>query len=160
MRKGIENMDLKFDRYSITFKELPNEVSLTYSITGCPNKCEGCHSPHLRLDSGTPLTIDLLKSHVEKYDGFITAICFLGGEWTDNMVDVLKWLKSSYLHLKTGLYTSKYVVDDDILINLDYIKVGEYIKNRGGLTNSDTNQSMFTLRNGDVIEDITYKFWT
>ena len=38
---------LKYLGYSIVFQEVPDEVTLAINISGCPHKCEGCHSKYL-----------------------------------------------------------------------------------------------------------------
>lgn len=37
-------MNLHYTTEQITFQEVPNEISLSFLITGCPLKCKGCHS--------------------------------------------------------------------------------------------------------------------
>ena len=46
------------------FLEVPSEISLGVSITGCTIHCYGCHSRELWEDKGNPLTIEKLQ---EKY---------------------------------------------------------------------------------------------
>ena len=41
----------------VTFSEVPDEISLCISITGCPYRCFSCHSPHLREDIGEKFII-------------------------------------------------------------------------------------------------------
>ena len=36
---------LKYAGYDIVFQEIPDEVTLAISLTNCPNRCPGCHSP-------------------------------------------------------------------------------------------------------------------
>ena len=43
---------LKYTSYTVVFQEVPDEVSLAFEVSGCPFKCEGCHSPHLWEDVG------------------------------------------------------------------------------------------------------------
>ena len=51
--------DLKYINYDIVFQEVPNEISLVFNISGCPHKCEGCHSKYLWEYTGN--LIDYLK---------------------------------------------------------------------------------------------------
>ena len=37
-------MNLNYTTEQITFQEVPNEISLSFLIAGCPLKCKGCHS--------------------------------------------------------------------------------------------------------------------
>ena len=62
------------------FQEVPNEVTLALNISGCPNRCKGCHSPHLWEDTGEELTTDLLDGLLERYGVGITCVCFMGGD--------------------------------------------------------------------------------
>ena len=41
---------------------------------------------------------------------------------------------------------------------LDYIKINPYIKSLGGLADKTTNQRMYRIENGAMI-DITKEFW-
>ena len=43
---------LKYAGYDIVFQEIPDEVTLALNLSGCPNGCPGCHSPHLQRDEG------------------------------------------------------------------------------------------------------------
>ena len=70
---------LKFAGYDIVFQEIPDEVTLAISISGCPNRCPGCHSPQLREDIGEPLTEETLTALLERYRGAITCVCLMGG---------------------------------------------------------------------------------
>lgn len=38
------NLNLYYTTEQITFQEVPNEISLSFLIAGCPLKCKGCHS--------------------------------------------------------------------------------------------------------------------
>lgn len=35
---------LKYDNYDITFQEIPDEVCLYITLTGCPIRCPECNS--------------------------------------------------------------------------------------------------------------------
>ena len=39
-----KNLNLSYATEQITFQEVPNEISLSFLIAGCPLKCKGCHS--------------------------------------------------------------------------------------------------------------------
>lgn len=56
--------------------------------------------------------------------------------------------------LKTCLYTGNddfTSISKEIIKNLDYIKIGRYIENLGGLDSKKTNQKMFDLNNNKEI---------
>ena len=60
---------------------------------------------------------------------------------------------------KSAWYSGKSEIANEInLNNFDYIKIGPYIEEKGGLSNSNTNQRFYKVV-GTILEDITYKFW-
>ena len=143
---------LKYNGYSIVMQEVPNEVSLAINISGCPHKCEGCHSKYLWKYDGEYL-IDDIEKLLNQYSGLITCVCFMGGD--QNQDDLLYCINmANKKELKTCLYTG---VDDINIINkeiievLDYIKIGRYIEKYGGLDKNTTNQKFFDLKNNKEV---------
>ena len=58
---------MKYNSIDILMQEVPDEISLAYEITGCPNMCKKCHSPELRDSTlGIELTSDLILKHSKK----------------------------------------------------------------------------------------------
>ena len=155
---------VKYCSTAITFAEVPDEVSLSIQITNCQNRCKGCHSPFLRNDFGEDLEKDL-PALLERYKEQITCVCFMG-EGNDILglqrcIDLVK-----KYNLKTCVYSGEDTGEYTWYLNLDYLKVGPYIPERGGLNNKHTNQKMYKItdtisKNKTVtnFEDITYKFW-
>ena len=143
---------LKYSNYAIVMQEVPNEVSLAINISDCPYKCEGCHSKYLWEYGGSYL-IDDIDELLDKYDGLITCVCFMGGDQNEN--DLLACLnKAKEKQLKTCLYTGMDSMDsisDSIIQQLDYIKIGKYIEEFGGLNKATTNQRMYDLKNNREI---------
>lgn len=148
---------LKFDSYSIVFSEIPDEITLAFSITNCQNHCIGCHSPFLREDRGTPL-LKNLNQIVSQYKDHVTCVLFLGNGDDDDEIELASKLIKDNFELKTALYTG-----DDPYIHetkyLDYLKTGEYIEEFGGLNCCTTNQHLFKMKNGEKVEDITFKMY-
>jgi len=149
---------LKYYNYSIVFQEVPDEVSLALNITNCPHKCEGCHSDYLFQDIGNYVDNDLEKI-LNKYDGMITCVCFMGGDQAmDDFINLIQIVHSKY-HLKTCIYSGS----NDIKIfknaipHLDYIKIGSYKKAFGGLDHITTNQKFYRVDNNKLIDE-TYLF--
>ena len=143
---------LKYNGYSIVMQEVPNEVSLAINISGCPHKCEGCHSKYLWKYDGEYL-IDDIEKLLNQYSGLITCVCFMGGD--QNQDDLLYCINmANKKELKTCLYTG---VDDinmsnkEIIEVLDYIKIGRYIEKYGGLDKNTTNQKFFDLKNNKEV---------
>lgn len=155
------NKKLKYLGYSIVFQEVPEEVTLAINISGCPHKCEGCHSKYLWEYEGNYISDDLLGL-IEKYKGLITCVCFMGGD--QNQKELLNLLINVQRHgLKTALYSGLDFFDNlstQVLSNLNYCKVGHYDSKCGGLDNQKTNQQMFVWNDtAHRWDDITYKFW-
>lgn len=76
-------------------------------------------------------------------------------------LSVTKYKRSD---IKVGWYSGRQELSKDIVLdNFDYIKLGPYIKDKGPLTSSSTNQVFYKvahLKNGkSKLVDITYKFW-
>lgn len=143
---------LRYAGYSIVMQEVPNEVSLAINISGCPYKCKGCHSQYLWKYVGSYLTEDI-DSLLDKYDNLITCVCFMGGDQNEKeLLECLKKVKSR--NLKTCLYTGKdsmNLIKNNIIENLDFIKVGRYDEKLGGLNSNTTNQKMYDLNNNKKI---------
>jgi len=147
---------MKCCNVEVVFQEIPREISLAFSCTGCPNHCPDCHSKFLwNPDLGVDFTENYLLENLMKYKGCISCVLFYGGEWEhDWLLKSLKIVKSC--GMKTALYTGLKNVPDDIKSELDYLKVGPFIKERGSLRERTTNQRLYDMKTG---EDITYRFW-
>lgn len=143
---------LKYDGYTIVMQEVPNEISLAINISDCPYKCKGCHSQYLWDYVGTYL-IDDIDKLLNMYNGMISCVCFMGGD--QNPKELLYCLnKAKNKKLKTCLYTGNddiTCIDKEVVNNLDYIKIGRYIEELGGLDSKTTNQRMFDLNNNKEI---------
>ena len=80
---------LKYYNYDIVCQEIPDEVTLAINITGCPNHCQGCHSPWLWKDTGEPLTEESMHTIIDKYASSVTCICFMGGDQEPEKIEQL-----------------------------------------------------------------------
>lgn len=151
---------LKYVNYGVVFQEIPGETTLSINISNCPFRCPGCHSDYLREDIGEELDVWSLYDLLDKYDGDITCVCFMGGDRDPEMINTLVLMaKDRYQSLKVGWYSGKDRISDYININnFDYIKIGPYIKELGGLKSKTTNQRLYKIDNGQCV-DITSKFW-
>ncbi len=146
-----------YSEVDVTFSEVPNEVSLSISINGCGFHCVGCHSPHLQENSGNKLDIDALQELLEKYAEYVSVVTFLGGDNNPSLIELLNFLGLNYPQLKICIYTGNTSVSEELEACLDYLKVGSYIEDLGGLSDITTNQRMYELCDGERI-DITHKF--
>lgn len=152
---------LKFVDFKVTFAEIPDEISLCISLSGCPHRCKGCHSSYLQEDIGTVLTTQILDKLIESNNG-ITCVCFMGG---DNNIPVLcelaEHIKNNH-HLKVAWYSGLQFIPTQIdrptYMAFDFIKTGPYIEKDGPLTSKTTNQRLYS-KNGHLFSDITSKFW-
>lgn len=148
---------LKCYSYDIVCQEIPDEISLAVNISGCPNRCPGCHSPWLWEDEGKGMSIELLSSLISRYSAAITCFCFMGGDADPGEIQRLAfWLKSEYPHLKTAWYSGREVIPDWFDIRcLDYIKLGPYIETLGGLKSPTTNQALYRVLPDGKLEKCT-----
>lgn len=139
----------------IVFQEVPNEVSLLFQITGCQIRCKGCHSNELwNKKFGMELSNDYIINRFEEYSGLITCALFFGGEWyEDDLIEKLKLAKS--YGLKTCLYSGELKVNSSIIEHLDYLKLGPWIEQLGGLNNVNTNQVFLDVKTN---ENLNYLF--
>jgi anaerobic ribonucleoside-triphosphate reductase activating protein len=142
--------------------EVPNEISLCIVCTGCTLHCKDCHSKHNWLyNSGEKLDSETYIELLKKYKEKVSCITFMGGEW-DSVTLLLYLSLARTLGFKTALYTGQdlWNISYDVMSNLDYIKVGKFIKEKGGLDNPNTNQKMYKNLNNTFEElvDITYMF--
>lgn len=140
----------------VVFQEVPGEISLAFSCTGCPIHCPKCHSKFLwDAELGDEFTDEYLLDYIGRYAPNVSCVLFYGGEWErDWLVGKLKLARS--MGLKTALYTGLDDVDDELKSLLDYLKTGPYVDDLGSLRSKTTNQRMFDLKND---KDITSKFW-
>lgn len=147
---------LKYDSYDIVLQEIPNEISLCFTITGCQLACDGCHSEHLwNPQNGTSLTQDLFNNLLVKYQNVITCVVFMGGEWHDQeLLELISIAKQQ--KLKIALYTGlneKQIrrIYFELLQSLDFIKTGKWIPRLGGLDKCNTNQELKNLKSGEIL---------
>jgi anaerobic ribonucleoside-triphosphate reductase activating protein len=144
-------IEMKFTSYDIVFQEVPGEVTLAVNISNCPNRCYGCHSPHLQEDSGEELTESVILGLLEEYGNAVTCICFMGGDGSPD--DVLKLAEHVRMfNKKTAWYSGRSEVYGDANRRFDYIKLGRYEEEAGGLDSQGTNQRFYRIENEAMID--------
>ena len=140
---------MRYSALKIVFQEIPDEISLSFLITGCQLKCKGCHSADSwNSEVGVKLSENHLLELIEKYHSTITCVLFLGGEWYEK--ELIHYLNIIHKYnLKSALYTGLEIheISSPILVHLDYIKTGRYIDKLGPLFNKKSNQKLIKLKN-------------
>ena len=145
-------MDFNCITPSVVFQEVPNEISLCFSITGCKVGCKGCHSTELwHAKNGIALTNQAFTEWLKKYQGLISCVVFFGGEWQPNAL-IEKLLIAKKFGLKTCLYSGEESgekhIDLRIIQQLDFLKTGKWQPELGGLDSITTNQIFRDMRSG------------
>lgn len=156
----MEKHRLKYVDEMICFQEVPNETTISFSISNCPYRCKGCHSSYLQSDCGIPL-LDIIESRIEFYTNLITCVLFMGGDDSAQVDELISCLQICKQHkLKTALYSGASNINNDILNYLDYIKIGPYVESLGALQSKTTNQRFYKKTINNDWEDITSWFQT
>ena len=139
---------LKYLYVKEVFKEVPSEISLGISISGCRIRCRGCHSRELWEDRGVPLTTIELDRLLSVHEG-ITCVLFLGGEHDiDILTSLCTRVKKAHPNLLTAWYCGLDKVPEnkkEIYLYLDWIKLGHYDSKLGGLDSPTTNQRLYRV---------------
>ncbi len=152
---------MKYVDTLVSFSEIPDEITLCINISNCPNKCDGCHSSWLQKNIGIELNNYELYDIINKNSG-ISCVCFMGGDSDPEEINNLA-IKIKSKNLKIGWYSGNSEISDKINIkNFDYIKIGPYLKDKGPLSDKNTNQKMYKIihfTGMNSLKDITYKFW-
>ena len=155
---------LKFVDVKEVFAEIPQEITLAVSISGCPIRCKDCHSRYLWEDTGEPLTTEALSDMLKAHIG-ITCLCFMGGDQAPAEVNSLaQWVKTHHPDIKTAWYSGRDELAPDIeLSHFDYLKIGRYDAEQGPLNQKTTNQRLWLVQHTDDghhrLTDCTHHFW-
>lgn len=151
--------NLRFSSEQIVWQEVPNETSLAFLITGCPLGCKGCHSADSwKTGQGNELTCDYLIERLIRYQGLISCVLFMGGEWqAEKLLPLLQLCRQR--RLQTCLYTGleQNEIPQYLLTELTYLKTGRWIAERGGLSSLTTNQRFIDLRSNENLNHLFIK---
>lgn len=146
-------MNKQFNSFTpqVIFQEVPDEVSLAFTISGCPLRCEGCHSYDTwDAAQGDALTFERFAGYLKLYEGMITCVLFFGGEW--NAAELTKLLAyAKKLGLKTCLYSGMAKIPRRISEHLTYLKTGCWQPRLGGLDNKNTNQRFIQVETNQLL---------
>lgn len=143
---------VKYYNAMVVFEEIPDEITLAINITNCPCHCKGCHSEFLWEDKGILLTSEELDLLIDKNDG-ITTVCFMGGDAERRLINVLAEYVHEVKRLKVGWYSGRDTYYNNINFDyFDYIKLGHYDENLGGLNKKTTNQRLYKITH-EILDD-------
>lgn len=153
---------LKYYNYDIVFQEIPDEVTLAVNITNCPNRCKGCHSPHLQEDIGEELNEARIIALIDKYSSAITCFCFMGGDAEPLEINRLaSFIQVQYPEQKTAWYSGCSKLPDGFDVkSFHYIKLGSYNEKLGSLKSETSNQQLFKIQQDGEMKDISGLFKT
>ena len=152
---------IKYLNHDIVFQEFPDEVTLAINLSLCPNGCPGCHSAYLQGDIGEELTPERLLGLIDDFLDEITCVGLMGGDNDPTEVArLLRTVKEKYAdRIHTGWYSGRQQLPKGFTTNgFDYVKVGPYVKDLGPLNSTTTNQRLYRIEKGEMI-DITSRFW-
>lgn len=140
--------------FHVVMQEVPGEISLCFTISGCPLRCEGCHSPFLwKEGSGSKISNSAYKDILYRYFGFASCVVFMGGEW--HKYELIKKLKYAQEQgYKTCLYTGYDEVDSKIMKHLTWIKTGGWDRKLGGLNSKTTNQVFREVKTNKILNHL------
>ena len=138
------------------FQEVPDEMSLAIAITGCLQRCAGCHSRELWEDKGEVLDVETLCGLLNQHQG-ITCVCLFGGE--HNIDALTELFLYAHKRIKTAWYSGLDRLPKEhqgILQYLDFYKEGHFDLELGGLDSPITNQRLYRITHpGEKLWDIT-----
>lgn len=145
------------------FQEIPSEFSLGIAVSGCQIHCVGCHSRELWEDKGESLDVETLCGLLNQHHG-ITCLCIFGGE--HDMDSLIELFMYAHKRVKTAWYCGLDMLPKDklgIMQYLDWLKLGHFDIELGGLDSPTTNQRLYKIEHqgdGNYWQtDITNRFW-
>lgn len=151
---------VRYHNFDVVFAEIPGETTLAINITGCPNRCPGCHSPHLQAETGRVLDERELLGLLDCYGRSVTCLCFMGGDAVPHELARLAGaVRSAWPGLRIGWYSGRAELPGGLRPEVyDYIKLGNWIEERGPLSAPTTNQRLYRVAPDGGMEDITERF--
>lgn len=129
----------------ITFTEIPDEIAVYFEVGNCECRCKGCHSEYLWGDTGAKwMDAEDMLAYAER-QAVADTIVLMGGLHNgvlkeDILYDfVVPFQLEGY---KVGIYTGEEEAPN-WCYDLDYLKVGAYKEELGGLDKETTNQRFY-----------------
>lgn len=147
--------------YHIGFIEVPNLITLNVYTVGCQHNCPNCHTKDLQNfnhPNRKLLKINEFLRLIDKHEGFIQGVAWLGGdpiEQEQDLVEFASSAKKDYPNIKQILYTGYEFKDlpSWVLAPFDIIIDGKF--NGIPVTDDNTNQKIYIKDNGWKV--VTYK---
>ena len=99
------------------------------------------------------MTEEMLSALIGKYSAAVTCFCFMGGDAEpDEVMRLSIFIKDKFPLIKTAWYSGRETLPEGFDIRvLDYVKLGPYKENLGGLKSPDTNQVLYkVLADGSI----------
>ncbi len=151
---------VRYYNFDVVFAEIPGETTLALNITGCPNRCPGCHSPHLQTEAGRELDRRELLGLLDRYGRAVTCVCFMGGDAApQELVPLAEAVRQAWPGLRIGWYSGRPELPEGVRPQTyDYIKLGAWIAERGPLSSPATNQRLYRVDSEGGMTDITERF--
>ena len=147
---------LFFSNPQVVLQEVPDEISLALSISGCNLACKGCHSSET-WDKfyGSELTDTVLHDLLTKHKHISCLLIYDGMHNVNRLTELLLIAKS--FNLKTAMYTGLDVLEPELVNLLDYYKLGKYDKQLGGLSSTTTNQRLYKVIQPNAIHQYNFQ---
>ena len=141
----------------VSFKEHPWYVNLTLFVDGCPRACKGCSWKGVKKDVHK-FNEDSFTQLLSNYQNKVENVVFLGGDWLGK--NLLPFIDIAHLFgFSACLYSGAddiSEIDEDVLKNLEWLKVGSWKEEYGPLTSPTTNQRFYKLSSGKVVDEIKF----
>ena len=152
---------LYYTEFGLSEREVPGERSICIYLSGCCHNCVNCHYPLLKEKDYGDSLIKYYEDIVALYRKQATCVCLLGeGANTEvehnEMRIVVEYAKQQ--GLKTCLYSGRDIEIEAWMTMFDYIKLGSYQEDKGGLESLRTNQVMWKKNSQGAYENITALF--
>jgi len=143
---------MKYVDVKEVFSEIPDEISLAISISGCPIHCKGCHSQYLWEDVGKKLDWGSLNTLIHIHQG-ITCVLFMGGDQSPKEINDLAYHVKKSTNLKVAWYSGRNIFPHEFVNKdyFDYVKLGPYDEKAGPLTSETTNQTLLKKEYDETI---------
>jgi anaerobic ribonucleoside-triphosphate reductase activating protein len=97
-----------------------------------------------------------LEALIGRYASAITCFCFMGGDAEPSEIERLAfWIKEKYPHVKTAWYSGNDRIAEGFdILSLDYVKIGPFRQELGGLKSPTTNQALYMIESDGNLKRI------